>query len=119
MRKRRQRRHVSWRSRKAANRLPSASAANNVGVYGFLATPVTSYSVCLLYDPTKAVHSGATIPIKLQTGPGWLFFRMAIDHRFVLLRFDVTSTEPPPQGVDTIGDPIWNRIGGRLKCLKV
>ena len=24
------------------------------------------YSVCLLYDPTKAVHSGATIPIKLQ-----------------------------------------------------
>jgi hypothetical protein len=24
------------------------------------------YSVCLLYDPTKAVRSGATIPIKLQ-----------------------------------------------------
>ena len=24
------------------------------------------YEVCLLYDPTKAVHSGATIPIKLQ-----------------------------------------------------
>ena len=24
------------------------------------------YSVCLLYDSTKAVHSGATIPIKLQ-----------------------------------------------------
>jgi hypothetical protein len=24
------------------------------------------YSVCLLYDPAKAVHSGATIPIKLQ-----------------------------------------------------
>ena len=38
---------------------------------------------------------------------------------FVLLRFDVTSTEPPPQGVDTIGDPIWNRIRRGLKCLKV
>lgn len=24
------------------------------------------YHLCLLYDPTKAVHSGATIPIKLQ-----------------------------------------------------
>jgi hypothetical protein len=28
------------------------------------------YSVCLLYDPTKAVHSGATIPIKLQLYDG-------------------------------------------------
>ena len=28
------------------------------------------YSVCLLYDPTKAVHSGATIPIKLQLCDG-------------------------------------------------
>jgi hypothetical protein len=37
----------------------------------------------------------------------------------ILLRFDVTSSEPPPQGVDTIGDAIWNRIGRGLKCLKV
>jgi hypothetical protein len=30
-------------------------------------TPVgPNYHVCLLYDPTKAVHSGATYPIKLQ-----------------------------------------------------
>jgi virginiamycin B lyase len=28
------------------------------------------YSVCLLYDPTKAVKSGATIPIKLQLCDG-------------------------------------------------
>jgi hypothetical protein len=28
------------------------------------------YSVCLLYDPTKAVQSGATIPIKLQLCDG-------------------------------------------------
>jgi hypothetical protein len=27
---------------------------------------IARYSVCLQYDPTKAVHSGATIPIKLQ-----------------------------------------------------
>ena len=26
------------------------------------------YSVCLLYDPTKAVHSGATVPIKRSSG---------------------------------------------------
>lgn len=29
-----------------------------------------SYSVCLLYDPTKAVKSGATMPIKLQLCDG-------------------------------------------------
>jgi YVTN family beta-propeller protein len=28
------------------------------------------FSLCLLYDPTKAVHSGATIPIKLQLCDG-------------------------------------------------
>ncbi len=32
--------------------------------HGFLAAP--AYNVCLLYDPTKAAHSGSTIPIKLQ-----------------------------------------------------
>jgi len=31
---------------------------------------VARYSVCLLYDPTKAVHSGATVPIKLQLCDG-------------------------------------------------
>jgi hypothetical protein len=30
------------------------------------AHPVATYNVCLLYDPTKAVRSGATIPVKLQ-----------------------------------------------------
>jgi hypothetical protein len=40
--------------------------------HGFIFTVVTPphYSVCLLYDPTKAVHSGATIPIKLQLCDG-------------------------------------------------
>jgi hypothetical protein len=33
-------------------------------------TPKPLYSVCLLYDPTKAVHSGATLPIKLQLCDG-------------------------------------------------
>ena len=28
------------------------------------------YNACLLYDPTKAVHSGATVPIKLQLCDG-------------------------------------------------
>lgn len=32
----------------------------------WLLTPSPLYSVCLLYDPTKAVRSGATQPIKLQ-----------------------------------------------------
>jgi probable HAF family extracellular repeat protein len=36
------------------------------GQHGFLAVPAPLYNVCLLYDSTKAVHSGATIPIKLQ-----------------------------------------------------
>jgi hypothetical protein len=31
---------------------------------------IARYSICLLYDPTKAVHSGATIPIKLQLCDG-------------------------------------------------
>jgi len=35
-------------------------------VHGFLATPAPTYSICLLYDSTKAAKSGATIPIKLQ-----------------------------------------------------
>jgi uncharacterized membrane protein len=35
-------------------------------IHGFLATSGPLYNVCLLYDPTKAVKSGATIPIKLQ-----------------------------------------------------
>ncbi len=58
-----------------------ATANNNIGqivgtydsggdvLHGFVATPTTPpamYSVCLLYDPTKAVKSGATMPIKLQ-----------------------------------------------------
>jgi Beta-propeller repeat len=34
-------------------------------VNAFVAS-IGPYSVCLLYDSTKAVHSGATIPIKLQ-----------------------------------------------------
>jgi hypothetical protein len=33
-------------------------------------TPTPLYSTCLLYDSTKAVHSGATIPIKLQLCDG-------------------------------------------------
>jgi len=37
--------------------------------HGFVAVG-PRYSVCLLYDPTKAVHSGATIPIKLQLCDG-------------------------------------------------
>lgn len=32
--------------------------------------PKPAYNVCLLYDPTKAVKSGATIPIKLQLCDG-------------------------------------------------
>jgi len=30
------------------------------------ATPVVNYSVCLLYDKTRAVKSGSTLPVKLQ-----------------------------------------------------
>ena len=33
---------------------------------GLAVTITTRYNVCLLYDPTKAVKSGATYPIKLQ-----------------------------------------------------
>lgn len=33
---------------------------------GLAVTITTLYNVCLLYDPTKAVQSGATYPIKLQ-----------------------------------------------------
>src|SRR5215831_9522410 len=48
---------------------------NLVGYHGFIATPDAKtagkckspkYQVCLLYDPIKAVNSGATIPVKLQ-----------------------------------------------------
>lgn len=40
------------------------------GVHGFLALPAPIYHLCLLYDSTKAVHSGSTIPIKLQLCDG-------------------------------------------------
>ena len=36
--------------------------------HGFIASP--TYSVCLLYDPTKAAKSGSTIPIKLELCDG-------------------------------------------------
>jgi hypothetical protein len=38
--------------------------------HGFLATLQPLYHVCLLYDPTKAVKSGATLPVKLQLCDG-------------------------------------------------
>jgi probable HAF family extracellular repeat protein len=39
-------------------------------IHSFLLTPAPTYNVCLLYDPTKAVKSGSTIPIKLQLCDG-------------------------------------------------
>jgi hypothetical protein len=59
----------------------SATAASPVGTYSVMPGGLTSsnyaisfvpgtltitYNVCLLYDPTKAVHAGATIPLKFQ-----------------------------------------------------
>ena len=38
---------------------------NNVGAFTAQVTAAL-YNICLLYDPTKPVNSGATIPIKLQ-----------------------------------------------------
>jgi hypothetical protein len=37
---------------------------------GITVASLSHYNVCLLYDPTKAVNSGATIPIKLQLCDG-------------------------------------------------
>jgi hypothetical protein len=34
--------------------------------HGFLASPSPSYSVCLLYDPSKPAKSGSTLPIKVE-----------------------------------------------------
>jgi probable HAF family extracellular repeat protein len=40
---------------------------NATGYHGFVATPVSpGYTICLFYDPTRAVRSGSTLPIKLQ-----------------------------------------------------
>ena len=46
---------------------PLQAANGGGGVDAFVAKMSTAphYSICLLYDPTKPVHSGATIPIKL------------------------------------------------------
>lgn len=44
--------------------------ADGTGTHGFLGTPVVTYNICPLYDQTKAVKSGATIPIKLQLCDG-------------------------------------------------
>jgi hypothetical protein len=40
--------------------------ASGFSTHGFLATPAAAYNICPLYDQTKAVRSGATIPIKFQ-----------------------------------------------------
>ncbi len=43
----------------------------STGVWVLAMGPVGPlYNICLLYDPTKAVHSGATVPIKLQLCDG-------------------------------------------------
>jgi YVTN family beta-propeller protein len=39
---------------------------SGAGAFGIALKVSPHYGVCLLYDPTKAVHSGATLPIKLQ-----------------------------------------------------
>lgn len=42
-------------------------AADNVGNQSKVSTSyAVSYKICLLYDPTRAVHSGGTIPIRLE-----------------------------------------------------
>lgn len=46
----------------------SGTSLNDTWVLVLTTGPL--YSVCPLYDPTKAVHSGATIPIKLQLCDG-------------------------------------------------
>ena len=47
---------------------PANGGSSNAFVAKITSGP--RYSVCLLYDPTKAVHSGATIPLKLQLCDG-------------------------------------------------
>lgn len=46
---------------------PQGSACD-MGAFELM--PSALYGVCLLYDPTKAVHSGASIPVKLQLCDG-------------------------------------------------
>jgi len=74
-------------------------------------------------QPTAAVFAGASRQSLKQRplceGCGTAEALLKMNAGRILLRFDVTSSEPPSQGRDTIGDAIWNRIGGRLKCLKI
>jgi probable HAF family extracellular repeat protein len=35
-------------------------------IHSFLLTPAPSYAICLLYDATKAVKSGSTLPVKVE-----------------------------------------------------
>jgi hypothetical protein len=45
----------------------TCTATDNAGNTNSAAAPYTvGYKVCLLYDPTKSVKSGATIPLKVQ-----------------------------------------------------
>jgi len=55
-----------WTFDQAGNAASNGSF-NTPQTLGFLAfDPAGQYNVCLLYDPTKAVKSGATVPVKLQ-----------------------------------------------------
>ena len=45
---------------------PSGLSSGNYAIAFVNGTLTVSYDTCLLYDPTKAVRSGATIPIKIQ-----------------------------------------------------
>jgi hypothetical protein len=49
---------------------PTYGGGNDDAFVTKIASVGPRYSVCLLYDPTKAVHGGATIPIKLQLCDG-------------------------------------------------
>lgn len=51
--------------------VPAGSGGLSVpGNFIFRASSTPHYSVCLLYDSTKAVHSGSTLPVKLELCDG-------------------------------------------------
>jgi len=40
--------------------------SGSIATFTIAPAPVVGYNVCLLYDPTKVVKSGATIPLKIR-----------------------------------------------------
>jgi hypothetical protein len=71
-----------------------------------VASPVPTFSVCLLYDPTRVVRSGSTLAIKIQLRDGNGVNQSSPSIVVTAVEVQKLSTDTPPTAaVDTLRIP--------------